>query len=126
MFCKGPPSQILRGGESVFSLQIFTTQGKAAQLSLDVPIAAGPLDREQEPSPSDPNEGQYIALEAVLDASGTTLTVREKTGAACVAALAQYKDPLLAPHRKVITGACAAKGTYRWTNDGGGRFVKVP
>ncbi len=129
--CHGPPSFSTPGGESVFSLYVYTTVDraggkKAAQLALEVAIAAGPMDREAPPDPNDPNEGQYIALEATLDASRTTITVREKTGAACAASLAQYKDPELAPHRKVINLACAAKGTYRWTNDGGGRFVKSP
>ena len=113
---RGAPSESLPGGESVYSLVVLVVEGAKTRRALDIPIAAGPLDREIVPDAPAPDD-QYVELDATLEPSGTALVVREKPGKTCANALAEYKGPELAPHRRVIRKACAARGRYVLRND---------
>ena len=97
-------------------LSVLVVEGAKTRRALDIPIAAGPLDREIVPDAPAPDD-QYVELDATLEPSGTALVVREKPGKTCANALAEYKGPELAPHRRVIRKACAARGRYVLRND---------
>ncbi len=106
---QGAPTEGTIGGESVFSLQIFSADG----LVIKVPMAAGPLDNDFiMPGNTDPDAGQYIVLDARLDPSGNSLTLAEKPGKSCGEVLAKYTQKEFAPHRRVVQKVCSARGTY--------------
>lgn len=118
-----PMAGSLTSGESLFGLTLWVVEGRALRQVLEVPIAAGPLDREGPPSAGDPHRGNYVTLEHALDPSGTRIEVREHAdpAASCKAAIAGM--PKDAPNiLRVMRIACAATGVYTWQNN---RFVRT-
>ncbi len=113
---RGAPSESLPGGESVFPLRVLVVEGARTRTALAIPIAAGPLDREIVPGQPPPDDA-YVELDATLEPGGAALIVREKPGKTCAKALADYKGHELAPHRRMIEKACAARGRYVLRND---------
>lgn len=119
----GPMKGSLDSGESLFPLTLYVVDGKKLREVLEVPIAAGPLDREAPPDPKDPKRGQYVRLEAVVAPSGARVDVRELTDATanCAASLAAV--PKDAPRiARMVRVACASVGVYTWD---GSRFTKA-
>ncbi len=121
LMCRGAPDETLPGGESTFPLRVVTVSHGKVVTALKTPIAAGPLDREIDPSePS--RDDNYITLDASFDAAGV-LSISEKPGKTCNAVLAQYQTPDLASHRRVIQKACASRGKYTLQRD---KLVRSP
>lgn len=115
-----PMKGSLDSGESVFPLTLWVVEGRRLREVLQVPLAAGPLDREAPPRPGDPREGQYVRLDVVLDTTGTRVEVRERSRATCASSLADV--PKDAPRiAKMVRVACDAVGVYTWDT---GKFVK--
>jgi hypothetical protein len=121
LMCYGAPSETLPGGEAVFPLRVVTVSNRQTVTALVTPIAAGPLDREIDPSDLS-RDLNYITLDATFDSAGT-LTIGEKAGNGCAKVLAQYAAADLAPHRRVIQKACASRGKYELQN---GKLARVP
>ena len=119
LFCRSAPMESLPSGESVFPLRVVYAR---TGLALTAPIAAGPMDNLVEPG-GNPDDYQYIVLDAALDAAGTTLTISEKPGKTCDGILAQYKLPELFNHRRMVQKACAARGRYVLHD---GKLVRAP
>jgi len=123
----GPMKGSLGSGESVFPLEVKIVEGHVLRTVLRVPIAAGALDRMEAPRPDDPNQGNYIQLDAQLARDGSSITIREKAQpeTKCAAALARTPQPDLAPvlanARRMVELACRSRGRYVWRGD---RFVR--
>jgi hypothetical protein len=123
LFCNGGPPMkgSLPSGHSLFPLTVWVVEKHALRIVLEVPIAAGPLDREEPFDSSDPNRGNYINLEPTLRSGGTEIEIREASDpkASCAAALAANADS--PKHRQVIQAACRSAGRWTWRD---GRFVR--
>jgi hypothetical protein len=120
----GPMAGSFDSGESLFPLTVRIAEGHALRNVLELPIAAGALSRDfDDDDKADPNEGNYILLEARLAPDGSTVTVQEKVHpkAKCAAVVAEHTALRLVKHRKVVEAACRSVGTYVWR---GNRFVR--
>lgn len=112
----------LPSGESLFPLTLWVVEGRTLRVVLEVPIAAGPLDREEPMSKGDPHAGNYVTLRHAVDPSGLRVEVRERDGnASCASEIARM--PKDAPKiLRVMRATCAVTGVYTWQN---GRFVRT-
>ena len=106
----GPPIQSVPEGESVFGARVVIVSGGKATIAATLAYAAGPLDSEVMPGESW-EDANYITLDVTVDDAGV-LSVAEKPGQTCDKILAKYKSSELAPHRRMILVACAARGKY--------------
>jgi hypothetical protein len=126
----GPPMEgSLPGGESLFPLVLVYADGKTLRVALRVAIAAGPLDRMGPADESDPDEGNYVQLDAVVSADGMHVSIRDRPAAGCRERLAEYRKKnegpdlkgILTPHICVMEAACRSRGEYTWRGD---RFTR--
>lgn len=120
----GPMKGSFDTGESLFPLTVWVAEAHRLRAVLELPVAAGALDRLDLDVTGDPNQGNYILLAATLapDSASITLSEKDHPNAKCAAVLAAHASKDLEKHRRVIQAACNAVGTYVWRGD---RFVRV-
>jgi hypothetical protein len=106
----GPPmAASFASGESVFPLIIAIAEKGKARAVLQIPIAAGALDR------LGPNDSNYLDLTADLDQAGTVLTVSEQPKAGCAERVAAHRAiGGLERHIRMIELACRSRGRWVW------------
>jgi hypothetical protein len=119
------------GGEMAFAVRIFVVERAQLRVVFRAAIAAGPLDKEQRPSPDDPNDGDYVRLAAEVSRDGLRVTLRDHPGAGCAERLRELRAQnagdtelrgVLTPHIHMMEVACRARGTYVWKS---GAFVRA-
>ena len=102
--------------------KITVERGKKEVVVLDVVIAVDVLDKIPTPV-NRPRAPDIVNLTLEVAPDGMSATLREKTPGVCTVAKTKTTDAWERFDRKLVTRACAARGTYKWQ---GNRFRRVP